>query len=382
MCSRAPVPRCGRRRLVISSVAMGAGAALFLFAVRSNGQATESVEVTASNVEIVIAGSEVKAGDLFSFTLKLDKAPNFSGGQVQYVIVGPHSKYVGDCTAFSDYRLSYNCEFRVPAIGPPGKWRIKSAYFIIGNKKIKLTNAATDFRVLPNPGVILPTRAELALNGSQTDLLRREAQRLGDRIQLLKSGMSHYEKASNKRELEPGLREYLNFEIAESNKTQAEFIRMSPAEDERASAEIFFQDLRTGYHEAIDLVQRSAATLQIFSASLIPVSDDTQDRVSSPLLAVALRPFEENELAYNVVADSGSLTFDLEVDSDPPGATISYRRRGDQPRVNPNPTNSTVHSLPYAIWLVKFEKAGYTSIEREHDPFRESNHIIHVQMRR
>ena len=41
-----------------------------------------------------------------------------------------------------------------------------------------------------------------------------------------------------------------------------------------------------------------------------------------------LRAFDVNELAYNVVADNGSLAFNLKVISEPTGAAVSDYRRG------------------------------------------------------
>jgi hypothetical protein len=360
----------------------GAAVGVFLLTpiVPCLGQATESVEVTASSVELVVPRHEVKAGDLFEFTIKLDRAPNFSGGSVQYVITGPeHVRAVNNCTPFSGYLLSYTCDFRVPAVGPAGKWRIKSAYFNIGNKKIKLIDKPADFRVLPNPGIILPTRAELFINDSQTELLEREAASLSNRIQLLKSGIKYYQNAPNKGELTPLLSENLNSAAIALSKTQAEFIKLTPTQEQVANAEVFFRDLKTGYEDAFHLMKSTSSHAGIF---LMPVSDDQKYWGADPLVvaAVALRPLEENELAYNVVASAGSLTFDLEVESAPPGAVVSYHRRGDAPHANPNPTNSTIHSLPYAIWVIKFEKAGYKPVEREHDPFREFNHVVHVEL--
>jgi len=103
---------------------------------------------------------------------------------------------------------------------------------------------------------------------------------------------------------------------------------------------------------------------------------------AEPLVALTLRPMEQNELAYKVVADEGSLVFDLEVDSTPEGAAVSYYRKGDPPHANPDPTRSTIHSLPYAIWIIHFEKTGYRSEDREHDPFREPNHLVHVDLQK
>jgi hypothetical protein len=102
-----------------------------------------------------------------------------------------------------------------------------------------------------------------------------------------------------------------------------------------------------------------------------------------PVLAQAVfRAFEQNELAYKIVSDSGTLVFDLDVSSSPTGATVSYRRRGDHYRQNVNPTNTVIKELPYAIWQVRFQKQGYREEEREHDPFRDPNHFVHVELQR
>jgi hypothetical protein len=94
----------------------------------------------------------------------------------------------------------------------------------------------------------------------------------------------------------------------------------------------------------------------------------------------ALRPFEQNELAYQIVADTQSLTFDLSVNSNPAGAAVCYHRRGDPCHPNSDPTDTVIKSLPYAIWLVQFQKVGYRTEEREHDPFREPNHVINADL--
>jgi hypothetical protein len=99
------------------------------------------------------------------------------------------------------------------------------------------------------------------------------------------------------------------------------------------------------------------------------------------VVQAALRPFEQNELAYKIVADTESLVFDLNVTSTPAGAAVCYHRRGDPCRPNPDATNTVTKSLPYALWLVQFQKAGYNTEEREHDPFRDPNHVINVELR-
>jgi hypothetical protein len=347
---------------------------------KPTGTVTEQVEVTAENVQLIVERDEIKAGDVFEFTVTLDRAPNFSGGLVQYDVAGPqHVKAVGNCTPTLGKPREYKCELRVPAVGPAGVWKIRSVYFSVGNKIITLIRKPVEFSVLPNPDVVLPTTAELTINISQAQLLRKEAARLQERIQSLKAAISNFEVANRKGEVTPLLRENLRAAMAALGTTQAEFVELAAARDQTANAEIFFSDLRTSYEDALAEVEKGSAHPSAMGFLLL-VANESYGRSTDALVAAALRPLEQNELAYSVVANAGSLTFDLEVDSNPPGATVSYHRRGDQPHAHPNPTNSTIHSLPYAIWITRFEKPGYRAEEREHDPFRELNHVVNVQL--
>jgi hypothetical protein len=56
-------------------------------------------------------------------------------------------------------------------------------------------------------------------------------------------------------------------------------------------------------------------------------------------------------------------------------------RRGDEYTQNSDPTNATISSLVYAIWIIRFEMQGYVPQERTHDPFKETDHVVSVTMR-
>lgn len=87
---------------------------------------------------------EVRAGDLFSFTATLDNSANVAGAVLQYAVTGPSDiNAVGDCSSTpyrrtsKDSAFQYKCDFSVPAIGPAGKWRIRSLYlyFAVGSRR-------------------------------------------------------------------------------------------------------------------------------------------------------------------------------------------------------------------------------------------------------
>lgn len=357
----------------------------------SKAQRTETVEVTALPLVISVPLYDVRAGDHFSFIAALDHSANVAGAVLQYSVSGPsHIKAVGNCSLApyprqSNEPFQYRCDFAVPAIGPAGTWRIRSLYlyFAVGDQKVRFTNwQDIKFRVLPNSGLVLPTLAFVTINIPQTQLLRSQAARLQERIQLLKVAISKYETHGRSGQVAPLLKQNLVDAMESLSATKSEFIQLASAGDQNREAEVFFDDLRTSYQDAIVEVTRTTASSGNPQEFLLIASKAPYEGGADPLVAEALRPLEQNELAYNLVATTGSLTFDLEVDSNPPGASVSYHRRGDAWQPNPNPTNSTLHSLPYAIWIVKFEKPGYKTEEREHDPFRESNHVVSVELER
>jgi hypothetical protein len=348
---------------------------------------TETVDITADGpllIGVDVLHAEIRAGDVFAFTANLDKSANLPGGVLQFEATGPgHIKAVRNCAPTS-VPEQYACDFPIPAIGPAGNWKIRSIYlfFEVGNQKKGLKNwTPIDFRVLANPNVVLPTSAVLSISVPQADLLRRQLARLEERIQILKAAMSKYESASQKGEVTPLLKQNLAEAMTALAATRVEFLELAPGSTQKEAAEIFFGDLRASYEEAIAALAKAARNPES-SHTFQLVANKAATPSANPLFAAALRPLEQNELAYSVVTTTGSLTFDLEVDSNPAGASVSYHRRGDSWQSNQNPTNSTIHSLPYAIWIVKFEKMGYKAEEREHDPFRESNHVLKVELER
>ncbi len=92
---------------------------------------------------------------------------------------------------------------------------------------------------------------------------------------------------------------------------------------------------------------------------------------------------DENELAFETASQSRSLVFDLRIESEPQGAKIAFKRRGDLTyEQNPDATNAIIDSLPLAIWRIKVSMAGFEESEIIHDPFRQKDHTIRVSLHR
>jgi hypothetical protein len=323
----------------------------------------------------------VKAGEPLTVRVTLDQPPSVDGTALSLYVKGPDGSELGSGLLMKPGTRVYDVPVRVPPAAVGGTWRVSLLRVAPGGRReTDLTFKECTFQIIPTPGLVLPTSADVAISASQGQLLRREATRLQARIQQVKSDVSGLEVASHKGPVTPLLRQALTDSLSALQATQEEFLKLATNnEDQRPSAEVFFEDLRKSYKDAISSLTRSTTAMPR-RERLVRVSD--RKRGAEPFLSLALRPMEQNELAFKVVADQGSLVFDLDVDSTPVGATVSYYRKGDSPRANPDPTRSTIRSLAYAIWIIRFEKAGYKTEEREHDPFREPNHVVHVDLQK
>jgi hypothetical protein len=365
----------------VSEGKMGKYFWLLLLATATALSAQESGTLSADD-------TQVKAGQILSYTVTLDRpvdAPDWSMTTIFATSEGQDYGMNGNCsgTPSSTVPAVYPCSLRIPSSASTGVWTLKGIRVYIGTKSADLHVKPFSFRVLANQNLVFPTSAELTVNLSQEQLLRREANRLDQRIRTLDLAISAYGQASAKGKLADFLRGRLKEEIQALGTTEAEFLKLATANSQAPAVQAFFGDLRTNYEAALTLTEKRSSARRAANRPL-PVAEKenhgTKDEPQLLLALAVLRPFERNELAYKTIVDGGSLTFDLETDSNPPGATVSYYRRGDTPRQNPSLTNSTIHSLPYAIWHIRFEKQGYNVEDREYDPFREPNRVIAVEL--
>jgi hypothetical protein len=326
----------------------------------------------------------VQAGETANLVITLDRAPNFEGS-IQITIIGPAITYGYGVTTKPGERV-YQAPFAVPPAAPPGTWTVSKITFTGGGQPVELAFKGLSFKVIPKPGLVFPSSAEVTINPSQTQLLRREAARLQQRIQDLKANLTKQANPAGS-----GVVELLRANTKEAfqalEETQSTFHKLAGPESQAGAAEIFFGDLRKSYEDVLLDLERERTRPSLGGSLgwpfLMVTTWTPTPQTRYPVLAQAVfRAFEQNELAYKIVSDSGTLVFDLDVSSSPTGATVSYRRRGDHYRQNVNPTNTVIKELPYAIWQVRFQKQGYREEEREHDPFRDPNHFVHVELQR
>jgi hypothetical protein len=327
----------------------------------------------------------VKAGETVNFEIRLDRAPNYDGAILYYISSARVNIQSGVLVKAGE--TVCRGTLAVPVDAPSGAWAFSRLTFSYGSREVELAFKKRTFEVVGNSNLVYPTSAEVAVNPSQAQLLRREAVQVQQRLRSLKAALASGQGAE---QTTSTLRRSVQESVQSLDATASAFHQLATGKSQPPEAQVFFADLRVSYSDALDEVNRRAAydgpeepfpSLRL--VSLVRAQSKRQRASTYPLLAQpVIRALEQNELAYSLVAETGSLTFDLEVNSVPAGAEISYKRRGDDYQQHPSPTNSVVKSLPYAIWMVRLQKPGYQVQELEHDPFREPNHVINVELTR
>jgi len=321
----------------------------------------------------------VKAGETLNLVITVDRAPNFTGSSLQLTLGPPRGGGFGYAIELHPKKTEYSLQVKIPEAAIGGTWSVIEIRYASGSPGdfSPLPFTKYSFQVIPQEDLVHPTSADVGMRPSQSQLLRTEAIHLQARIQDLKGSILEY-KFSPK--LTSVLRQNIDQAVQSLNETEQEFRKLDSSPKQEENSHVFFDDLRTSYREANhDL--RAQELMRHSHELLVAAPQRKTETAVYPLVAQpVLRAFEQNELAYNTVADAQKLTFDLSVSSAPAGAAVSYRRRGEEFKQADAPTNSTIKALTFAIWIVRFQKDGFRTIEREHDPFREPNHIIDVEL--
>jgi hypothetical protein len=356
----------------------------------ANSIATRAQEPAQSSGEQV--EDQVRAGEPYTFTVHLHDDQTLSNGQIMYQMFpltngGSIGTGWNICAITVPHKLDYVC-------------KIETDKYVRGDREVVITNFRIQypdkivtlqvkpvrFRFLGAPPLIEVTEtADVTVNLTQAQLLRRERARLQGQIADLKVAIAELEKSksNNSDALAKLLRTNINSALTALQTTEREF-ESSSKEEQIPLSKIFFEDLRISYDAVLARIAHSFnRESSAFPPSFRLVFQENQ--AARPAYHPAedtLHVLNRNQVAYETVADSLSLVFDLVVTSTPVGADILYFRQGDQPRKFQDPTNSTIHSLPKAIWTIRFEKEGYHTEQRDHDPFSEPNHVIHVDLQK
>jgi hypothetical protein len=324
----------------------------------------------------------IRSGEVVKVHLAFDKPPSVDGASLQVTAHGPDgtTNLIFGYARTKPETSQYEVPLRIPDTAVGGVWTVSGVrIYIEGREPYEVPFKGCTFPVIASIKPVLPANAAVSVNPSQTQFLRKEAVRVQSEVQQLKSAFQDRVSSNLAGSIPTLLRNKLNDSEKSLDATQLAFQKLGSSTDQQPHADIFFDDLRRGYKTAVSQLNSSAAVAApLQGAQLLFVSNASL--TPEPLLALALRPLERTELAFSTVADSSSLVFDLVVETSPPGATVSYYRQGDAPHPSPDVTKATIHGLAYAVWMVRVEMSGYRPAVREHDPFVEPNHVVHVDL--
>jgi hypothetical protein len=100
----------------------------------------------------------------------------------------------------------------------------------------------------------------------------------------------------------------------------------------------------------------------------------------SLLATAAVDLIDWNIRAYLLIAKTGSDTFTIRLASFPTGATVAYKRAGENYTNLTKSTNIESITFPYAIWTFRFERKGCEPQEETPNPYIEDNPDIVVEL--
>ncbi len=420
-------------RLPLFSVAT---ATMFFLATPAATLSQQAQSATDEQEEVL-----VKAGESYTFTVNLKEAPTSSDGKITYQMYGLFSTISAGpprypCGSTVPGQKTYVCEIKTDkTMRGEANVTISDMRVEYPDKTLILPKKTLTFHFLGAPPPVEITEgADVTVNLSQAQLLRLEGTKLRRRIATLQTAVAELEKANaSVGPMAELLRSNVKDAIDALQATESDFEKRSTEQKQISVSRVFFEDLRITYERALETVDKqiqglkvgktdfpenstvptltqeftaetflanSSAYYQQFGSTFQKEGSHLEAPGSLSLVREAMsgnsfdKPtnhnasaedvvfaLQENTLAYETVADAESLTFDLDISSEPAGAEISYRRRGDSYKQNPDETNAVIRTLPYAIWQVRIRKGKYQSVETEHDPYRNKNHAIHVQLR-
>jgi len=235
-----------------------------------------------------------------------------------------------------------------------------------------------NFTVEPATGLVMPISVTVTVNPSQIQLLLAEADRLRAKAEHLKQQLNLENMAANRVLLQNNLQEA----VIDLDRTEESYKQKGVDHPSARAVNIFFDDIRLSYGEALkvladDLAQGPQTGPRLERVSAIHGGSSPRlSRASKAVLTSILR----NAKAYNLVASSGLITFTLEVDSDPQGASVSYRQRGGEYHPLDHETDWRIENLPRAVYLIRLQKSGYEDKEVTFDAMDNTSPNIHVRL--
>lgn len=235
------------------------------------------------------------------------------------------------------------------------------------------------FTLEPADGLVTPNSATVTVNPSQAELLLGEADKLRAQADQLKRQLSSSEGTANQGLLYNALK----LALVEVDTTQEAFNARGGAPPSSA-ANGFFDSIRFDYGEVLKRLPSNSVAIPKITPRIERVGAHLS--VGAPLLSQvskdALASISHAARAYEIVASTGSLTFNLDVYSDPKGATISYRQRGKEYYFVGHETDWRIENLDRGVYTIRLQKEGYEDAEYPFDAMDDTRTSISVTLKR
>lgn len=234
------------------------------------------------------------------------------------------------------------------------------------------------FTVEPSKGLVTPTSVAVTVNPSQIQLLLAEANRLKAKAEHLRQQLNSENLAVNQVLLRNSVQEA----ITDLERTEEAYKQRGVDQSSARAVNMFFDDIRLNYGEALNALTKDSARGLQTKLRLELVSRITGG--SSPRLGpgaqAVLASILRNAKAYDTVASSGSMTFTVDVYSDPQGASVSYRQRNGEYRALDHETDWRIENLIRGVWFIRLQKPGYEDTERTVDAMDIEHPSINVHL--
>lgn len=331
---------------------------------------------------VIQSDAQVKTGEAITVHIRLNVATN--DPQCCFLTVGvagPGPVGFGQKVTTVMGKYEYDVPIPIPIDAPGGTYSV-SGVMIATFSGMYVSNLKFNkwsFEVVQPSDFVFPTEADVTISLTQIQLLRSAAAVLAVKIKALTSSLAALSDSKSSDRVGQILRRNVHDADEALNDTKTRFLRMAVTDSERDEASVFFDDLHRTYQHALTGIKFAYAQPK----SELPVRfrhSDAQTR-DPDSIQVVIRAIELNERAYNTVAETGSITFDLKVISVPSGAVVSYGRRGDSSfEKYQDPTNSEIKGLPLAIWIIQFDKPGFGVERLTHNPFTDKNHVVVAEL--
>jgi hypothetical protein len=228
--------------------------------------------------------------------------------------------------------------------------------------------------------LVTPTSVAVTVNPSQIQLLSGEADRLKAKERDLDEQLRSRDLVANRALLKNSLQEA----VTDVDTTEATFKQRGVDPEASRAINIFFDDIRFSYGEALEAMANESAQGTPIGPQLKAVKGFSGGptvrltRASSAVLASILH----NAKAYDIAVSTKTLTFSLDVFSDPKGAKISYRQRGGNYQFLDHETDWQIENLPRAVYLIRLQKTGYRDEERTFDAVDSTRSSITIPLER